>query len=195
MSEETTTTTPEATPATSAETVNTDKPVEQTIPKSRFDQVNKAKQDAEAELAKLRKAQEDAEKAKLQEQGRIQELYEAEQKKATQLEQRLNELQTTIRRNSIKSAVEAEARKANFAAPEDAYLFLDLDSIETDDNGNPKGVDKLVADLAKSKSYLLGQKQVQPGNGAGPRPAAPAGTGFADDKARLQQQRWSRNQF
>ena len=181
---------------TNAETTTTEQPVtpagaqnaEQqppynTFPFPRLEELNKAKKPAEAELAKLRKAAEDADKATLAEQNKYQELYEQAEAKAAALEKRFEEVQTQVKRDSIKAAIEAAARAANFADPADAYVFLDLDSIEVGDDGKPKEVDMLVKGLAKSKSYLVAQHEVQQGNGARPKMA---GHGAVDADAQKQ---------
>lgn len=195
MPTEETTNTQETQPANpSAETKNTEQqPAENMIPQSRFNELNKQLKEAKAALEAHQKQQGEAEKAKLAEQQRFQELYETEQKKATALEGRLTELQATVRRNTIRAVIEAEARKANFAEPADAHLFLDLDGIETDDSGKPKGVDVLVKELAKAKSYLLQTQSVQHGNGKLPKPAGQGGD--AEKLARATHDKWAHNQF
>ena len=194
---DTTTTDAATTPATPAEAQNTEQQpaADNTVPYSRFDEVNKAKKAAEAELAKLRKQAEDAESATLAEQKKFEELYQKEQAKAASLEKRFEELQASQRRDRIKAAIESAARTAGFAEPADAYLFLDVNSIEVGEDGKVKEVDVLVKGLATAKPYLVAQREVTPGNGARPKPAGPAGAAAADDAARKQQERWAHSQF
>ena len=169
--------------ATSAGTENTEQAAENMIPHSRFEEVNKARKAAETELAKLRKQAEDAESATLAEQKKFEELYQKEQAKAASLEKRFEELQASQRRDRIKAAIESAARTAGFAEPADAYLFLDVNSIEIGEDGKVKEVDVLVKGLATAKPYLVAQREVQPGNGARPKPA---GHGIVDAEAQKQ---------
>lgn len=171
------------TPASSAETQNTDTQQEVAIPKSRFDEVNKRAKDAEKELATLRKQAEDAEKAKLAETNQFQKLYETEQAKAAQLEAQVTEMITKAKLGTVKSAIEAAARAAGFADPGDAHVFVDVNSIEIDEaTGKAKGVEQLVKDLVKAKPYLVAPATPAPGNGKLPKPA---GVGSkTDDTAR-----------
>jgi hypothetical protein len=180
MSEETKTEA-ERTLATPAEAQNTEQqPAENMIPQSRFDEINKRMKAAEAELAKQRKATEDAKTAELAEKQEYEKLYQTETQKAASLAKQLADLQAAAQLDRIRTAVESEARKAGFTEPADAYLFLSLDAVEMDDAGKPKGVEKLVKDLAQNKPYLVAQRTATPGNGAGPRPA---GVGKVADEA------------
>jgi hypothetical protein len=164
-------TTPATPPAVAQKTEPT--PVENMIPQSRFDEVNKRMKAAEAELEKQRKAAEAATAADLARKQEFEKLYQAEQAKAASLEKQFQDLSATVKRDRIKAAVEAEARKAGFAEPGDAHLFVSLDTIEVDESGNAKGVEALVKELAKTKPYLLTARTPAPGNGARP-PAAGA---------------------
>jgi hypothetical protein len=195
--EQTTTDATAITPATPAGATPTEptQPVDNTVPYSRFDEVNKAKKAAESELAKLRKQAEDAESATLSEQNRFKELYEKEQAKAAALEKRFEDVQAQVTRDRIMAAIEAAARAADFADPADAHVFLDVNSIEVDEAGKVKEVETLVKSLAQAKPYLVAQREVQPGNGARPKPAGAAGTAAADEAARKQHGRWAHSQF
>lgn len=185
-----------ATPATPAGAQNTEQqPADNTVPYSRFDEVNKAKKAAEAELDKLRKQAEDAANATLAEQKRFEELYQKEQAKAAALEKRFEEMQAQVKRDRIMAAIEAAARAADFADPADAHVFLDVGSIEIGEDGKVKEVETLVKNLAKSKPYLVAQREVQQGNGARPKSAGAAGTAAADEAAKKQHSRWAHSQF
>lgn len=165
-------TTPEQQPTTPAGAQNPDTPpADEMIPKSRFDEINKRMKAAEALLAKQQKDAETATTAELAKKQEYEKLYQQEAAKVASLEAQFQKAQAEMRRERIKALVEAEARKANFAEPADAHLFLNLDEIEDDEKGKPKGVDALVKELAKAKSYLLTTRQTTPGNGARPTPA------------------------
>lgn len=100
------------------------------------------------EAAELKlKAAADAEKSELE---RAQEA----QKKA---EEDLKTERANRQRLALRYAVARYATAANFENPEDALGFIDLDQIEFDEAGEPKGVEELVKQLAKDKPYLLKQ--------------------------------------
>lgn len=172
---------------TSAATENTETVTPETVvPKNRFDEVAKRAYDAEKKLKAFETAQAKAEEAKLTEQQKYAQLYETEKTKATTLEARMAELQTTIRKEKILRAVEAEANKAKFAEPADAFAFINLDDIEIDEaTGAVKGADKLVKKLAEAKPYLLSQTQV----GGVPATPKPAGAAAADAEYKRQLER------
>ena len=169
--------------ASSAGTENTEIEQPERVPPERFAVVNRRMREAEAKLAEAQKRAEEAEKAKLVEQQQFQKLYEAEQKRAEGLAAKMAEAEATMRRNAITAAVEAAARTAQFADPADAHAFLKLDAIELID-GKPQGIDKLIADLAKTKPYLLTTVTPTPGNGQAPKPAGAAGDAERDAKAK-----------
>ena len=175
---------PAMTPAV-AENTETVQP-ENMIPQSRFAEVAKRAKEAEKKLEAFEAAQAKAEEAKLTEQQKYAQLYETEKTKAATLEARMAELQTTIRKEKILRAVEAEANKAKFAEPADAFAFINLDDIEIDEaTGAVKGADKLVKKLAESKPYLLAQTQV----GGVPATPKPAGAAAADAEYKRQLER------
>lgn len=102
------------------------------------------------ELEQLRKAQKEADDAKLSEQERLQNrVKELEAETAKHAEER--------RALLVRTAVEREARKLNLVDEEAAFKLLDLGAIEFDDGGTPKNVDKLLKKLAEAKPYLVGQ--------------------------------------
>ncbi len=75
-------------------------------------------------------------------------------KEKADLEARLVESDKAIRDRTTRAALVAAAAKAGFADPEDAVVFLH-DQVEYEEDGTPKGIDALVADLRKRKPNLL----------------------------------------
>jgi hypothetical protein len=72
----------------------------------------------------------------------------------------------------VNAAVISAATKAGFWDPSIAVGLVDLASVEFDENGQPKNVDRLVADLAKAKPRLVNGTPPAD-SGLGPR-GAPA---------------------
>lgn len=68
----------------------------------------------------------------------------------------LAELQAERQGLVVRHSVEREAAKLGFADPDDAYRFLDLAAVETDEDGQPKNVGKLLDAVLKAKPYLKG---------------------------------------
>lgn len=74
--------------------------------------------------------------------------------------------ETSLKMERAQNAVLKAAVAANIVDPDAAFVLL-RDSIEFDDDGKPKDVDKLIATLAKEKTYLVKQEQQQSAGIAG----------------------------
>lgn len=132
----------------------------------------KAKERRIAELEAADKARADAEKSDLQKAQEERDALKAEKA----------DFQTRIRKQAVSHAAEIAARDAGFADPADVTRFLDLESIEFDDQDRPQGVAEAVKKLATEKPYLVKAN----GNGgppATPRSDRPTGAMTADEKA------------
>jgi hypothetical protein len=83
-------------------------------------------------------------------------LPEAERtsKALAEAERRNADLETRLAQMTVRTAVVAAAQRAGFADPEDAYRLIDMASVEFDAEGNPKGVDNILAGLLRTKPYL-----------------------------------------
>jgi hypothetical protein len=85
----------------------------------------------------------------------------------------------------IKNAVLAEASKANFVDPLDAYTNIDRDSLEIDEAGKVKGVESAVKELAKKKPYLIQAAESSQYNlNGGDRGRLPLGAGMEEIKTK-----------
>jgi hypothetical protein len=101
------------------------------------------------EAQKAKDAAKAAEDAKLPEQERVQRrLAELEQANAAHERER-TEWRT-------QAAVTKAALRLGFQDPVDAYALLDRAALDHDENGEPRNVDRLLADLLKAKPYLGG---------------------------------------
>lgn len=171
MAEETTTTGQEAEAQAGASdaTVNTEavKP-EQMIPKSRFDEVNKRLHALEAERAKDVKARDEAERKRLEDDQKWQDLYKKEAAAREERDAQIAAMQATQRQAATRASISKAA--ADFADPDDAWRFIDPDSLQVDDAGNVTNAKQVVDELAKSKPYLLKAAKPAPGVQPGPRP-------------------------
>jgi hypothetical protein len=90
------------------------------------------------------------EEAQLSEQEKL-------QKKLELAEQARQQAEATAKARAIRSALIAEAAKAGFNDPADAYALINHDAIELDDNGEPTNAAELVKQLAEKRSYLIKQ--------------------------------------
>ena len=112
-----------------------------------------------------RKARKDAERRAADLDRRIaafeaEKLTESERaaKRAEDAEARATAMAAEVQSLRLRSTVASAAAKLGFSDPEDA-LALVAGSVAFGEDGTPQGVDKLLADLAKSKPYLLSGRQ------------------------------------
>jgi ElaB/YqjD/DUF883 family membrane-anchored ribosome-binding protein len=158
-------------PAEPAAEATPDAPAERTVPYERFAQVNKEARDAKDQMKALTDRLEE-----LEAQGKSE--SEQERLKREKAEAKLAEMQADLQsRDERLSRMEKSgwvrnaAAQANFANPDDAVAFAELDGLE-----EPKDAEKAIKDLAKQRPYLL--RQDSPGQQLGQvvtdgRPGAP----------------------
>jgi len=147
---------------------------DKTVPYDRFAEVNERAKKAEAELQKRVKAEEDAEKKRLEEAGQHKELADREKARADSLE-------AQVRASKIENRVIAEAAKLNIVDAEAALKLIDQSSIEVDKDGNVSGVEDAMKALVESKPYLVNSKQT-PRVGSATNPANPGNEGVPSFK-------------
>ncbi len=87
------------------------------------------------------------EKAQLGEKERLERERDEANAKAVKAE-------ATARERLIRAEVRIVANELGFADPSDAWRFLDISSIELDDDGEPKDVKPSLEKLLKDKPYL-----------------------------------------
>lgn len=123
------------------------------IPKSRFDEVNEAKKNAEAlikerdkQLEELKKSAPDSEALKKQ----IEELQNTNKEAKAKYE-------ADIKKMQIDNAVDNALRDAGAKNIKSVRALLtDLDKAELDDKGTVKGLEDQIKNIQKSDSYLFG---------------------------------------
>ncbi len=139
--------------------------------------------DLRKENATYRKQAEEAQ-ARLKE---IDDAQKSELQKATEraeaAERRADEAQTAHRDALIRSAVLVQAGQLGYADPEDAYplLLARGERVETNEQGEPTNVKKLLEDLLKAKPHLA--KAGTPGTTA--VPGTPRQNGVAPTREQL----------
>lgn len=94
---------------------------------------------------------------------------------ATRLEEENRALREQVRSAALTSAAVAAATKLGFRNPELAVRLLDRSAIEWTDDGQPKGVEQQLRELAKADPYLA--KSAAGDYGGGGRGEAPGGDG------------------
>lgn len=82
---------------------------------------------------------------------------EREREARAAAEQRLQQLDTEIRQQRLRSALLAEAAKADrkIVSPEDAIALLDASTLELGDDGAPLNADKALDALIEAKPWLV----------------------------------------
>lgn len=139
----------------------------------RFKELQKAAKEAQAALDAQKQAQADAEQAKLKEQARWQELYEAEQARAKQAQAELEQAKLGALRNLKQQAIKDAARSHEppFVAEAipDILVLVAVDELP-DDGDMAKAAEAQVKELAKAKPWLLTQARKDPGSPPGRQP-------------------------
>ena len=134
---------------------------EQNIPYSRFQEIVKKKNEAEAQLAALLKEKEENEKKSLEDQKKFEELY----KKASE---ELEQVKKSYEEESLKSKLFIASTKYNIIDPDAAYKLIDRNKLNIV-NGEVTNLDEVLQDLIKEKPYLVGKEPTYPISGIPPR--------------------------
>lgn len=95
------------------------------------------------------------EDAGLAENQQFKELADKRQERIVELEQGLVERDDQLRDSAIRTTVFAEAAKAGFVDPEEAFRLADLSKVKVDDDGSVSGASESVQALAEAKPHLL----------------------------------------
>lgn len=85
-------------------------------------------------------------------------------KRVADLEHQLAAREAENRTVTLRAAVTSAAARLGYNDPDDAYRMLDTAVVQYDDDGQPKGVAKLLEELLKAKPYL--GKGTEPGTGS-----------------------------
>lgn len=137
-----------------------------TIPKHRFDEVNKEAQELRAWKEQREKADKEAEERRLTEGKKFEELAQKHKDEAEKARQETRTLRT-------QSAIERAAFKAGITDTDAAIKLIDMSKVTVKDDGTIEGIDTAVQELLKARPYL---KQ-----GGGAQPPAHMGGGSNPD--------------
>ncbi len=132
-----------------------EKAAEPVIPKHRFDEVNKAKKEAEKELNKLRTDQQQREEERAQSQGEYQELAEKRQKKIDGLQKEMTDLrEQMVRDRRYRAWVGGASSSIKSGAIGDAFDMITEDEWATVNEEDENSIRMLAQNLAERKEYL-----------------------------------------
>lgn len=128
----------------------------------------------------------DADKKRLTEEKKFQDLAETHRKEAEGAKAKLSTAEETLRRYRLKDAfrLEADKAKAKFAnaqAELDAFALLDVTGVKVADDGTVTGIDAALKALQTSRPYLFAKAE---GTGASINAADGRGSQPPDTKAR-----------
>lgn len=117
----------------------------------------------------LEKAQSEAEKKALEEQGKWKELAEKREQEANAAKQQAKDL-------ALKNTIQAEAAKLGIVDVEAAAVLIDKTGVTVADDGTVTGAAEALTKLLEAKPYLKGTPQQQPvGSPSNPNPTQTEG--------------------
>jgi vacuolar-type H+-ATPase subunit I/STV1 len=159
---------------------------EQTVPYTRFKEINDKLKAFEDDVAKQAKANQAAEEERLAKQSEWQTLADGRKAKLDEIEPAHAAL---VERKDKLEAVLSKQLEDELATWPDEVKALDPGK-DTDLLARMEWANKSRALAAK-----LGAQPPTPGNGRRPNPVAQAGTGQTEQQARQQHERWGHSQF
>jgi hypothetical protein len=126
------------------------------IPKKRFDEVNEKYKAANKRLEEFEAAKAEAEKSKLEEEGKYQELLSIKDKELNDYKSSLEVEKKNNKLEKLKNKSLNLLNKEGIIDGDDGLKFFDFDDVI--DNESPDDVlSNMVQSLKESKSYLFGQ--------------------------------------
>lgn len=125
-------------------------PPEQTVPYSRFAEVNQTAKAAQKQLQEMQERLEELE-------SRDKSELERERSKRTQFEQQAAEMASRLEQVERSGWIRSAAAVANFEDPDDAVAFISTQAVESAEDA-----EKAVKALAKRKPKLLREQQPSP---------------------------------
>lgn len=153
----------EATTTEETTTETTETTEDQRVPYERFQQANTKAREAsekaaklEKDLAKLQRQMEEREEQGLPELDQLKKRLDAAEKQRQEAESRAEQAEKDRERSRKERWVLQAAAEANFADPDDATRFVDLDEIDDTDSAA-----RAVKQLAKKKGHLVKAEETQ----------------------------------
>lgn len=129
------------------------------------------------ENKRLREAEDARTNAALSETERL-------QKRITDLETENTDLKRADAERTVRLSVMEHATAMNFRNPEVAYRMIDMAAVETNEQGSPTNVERLLKKVAEKEPYLLKPNTTTPDFGGGNRGGTPLETPNMNDLLR-----------
>lgn len=107
-------------------------------------------------LKALEDAQRAADDAKLSDQEKL-------QKRLAELERAAAEASSNLQKRVVEYEVKLAASRLGIVDPDAAWRLIDASSLEFDESGKPKNLDRVLSDLLKAKPYLSAQPTARNG--------------------------------
>ena len=130
------------------------------VPYDRFKQIVDEKNKLKADLEKIETAKTEAEKKKLEDQGKFQEAGELAEKRATEAEARAVKAENEKKDLLINFKIGIEAKDQGINNIDDATKLIDLTKVTVNDDGTLVGVKEAIESLKKDKAYLFSEKKI-----------------------------------
>jgi hypothetical protein len=143
---------------------------EPTIPKHRYDEVNKRLKAAEKELGTIKQEQEQKQEQQAQQQGEWQQVAEKRQKKIDSLSQKVADLENQIVTDRrFRAWTQGANGIIRSDAIGDAFEYITEDEWQTVNEDDENSIRMLAQGLAERKSFLAGGP-IGSGSGGSSRP-------------------------
>ncbi len=130
------------------------------IPYERFKSVVDEKNKLKSQIEKGEQEKQEADKKKLEEQGKFQEAAELADKRAKEAEEKAEKAEAEKKQKSIEFEIGLEAKNQGINDIKDATKLIDLTKIDISDTGEITGVKESIEELKKGKPYLFGNEKI-----------------------------------
>lgn len=135
---------------------NEEKETVSSIPYDRFKKVNEEKKALAEKVAEFERLQNEADKKKLEEEGKYKELLELKEKELADLNSNIEKERANRKKDNLLNKINLKAQERGAIDFEDIKKFLDIDElIDSDD----EAINEKLNQLQEKKSYLFGNKK------------------------------------
>lgn len=126
------------------------------IPYDKFKKVNDEKKALAEKVAEFERLQNEAQKKKLEEEGKFKDLLELKEKELADLNSNIEKEKTTRKRDNLLNKIKLKAQNNGANDVDDIVKFLNIDElIDSDD----EAINEKLNQLQEKKSYLFGNKR------------------------------------
>lgn len=133
-----------------------EKKIVSSIPYDKFKKVNDEKKALAEKVAEFERLQNEAQKKKLEEEGKFKELLELKEKELADLNSNIEKEKATRKRDNLLNKINLKAQERGAIDFEDIKKFLDIDSLVDSDD---EAINEKLNQLQEKKSYLFGSKK------------------------------------